>query len=200
LRIPFTTGLLIGIGETTQDRVEALLAIRDLQEQYGHIQEVIIQNFRAKPETAMEHAPEAPLREMLDTVARARIILGGEMNVQVPPNLSTYDGTAFYPIYLEAGINDWGGISPVTIDYVNPEAPWPHVAQMRREMSTRHFELRARFPVYPEYILRKSQYLPESLRNRLRLEADPQGYIRQGELGLLWGEEELNRAAHGLSN
>jgi 7,8-didemethyl-8-hydroxy-5-deazariboflavin synthase CofG subunit len=189
LRIAFTTGLLIGIGETTEERVEALLAIRELQEQYGHIQEVIIQNFRPKPKTPMRNAPEASVREMLDTVARARIILGGEMNVQVPPNLSNQGGTVCYPIYLEAGVNDWGGISPVTIDYVNPEAPWPHLAHMRREMSTRHFELRARFPVYPEYILRKSHYLPESVRNRLRLEADPHGYIRHSGQTLLWGQE-----------
>jgi 7,8-didemethyl-8-hydroxy-5-deazariboflavin synthase CofG subunit len=189
LQIPFTTGLLIGIGETTKDRVEALLAIRELQEQYGHIQEVIIQNFRPKPETPMRDAPEASVSEMLDTVARARIILGGEMNIQVPPNLSNHGGKVFYPIYLEAGINDWGGISPVTIDYVNPEAPWPHLAQLRREMSTRHFELQARFPVYPEYILRKSEYLPECVRNRLRSEADPQGYIRDIEQSLLWGGE-----------
>jgi FO synthase len=190
LRIPFTTGLLIGIGETPEDRAESLLAIRDLQEQYGHIQEVIIQNFRPKPETPMKDAPEASVRAMLDTVAKARIILGAEMNIQVPPNLSYQGGTAFYPIYLEAGINDWGGISPVTIDYVNPEAPWPHLDQMRREMSSRHFALRARFPVYPEYILSKSHYLPERLRNRLRLDADSHGYVRHSEQRLFWREEK----------
>ena len=177
LKVAFTTGLLIGIGETSQERVEALLAIRDLQEQYGHIQEVIIQNFRAKPGTPMEHAPEASVEEMLETVATARMILGEKMNLQVPPNLSLNNGSASYPVYLEAGINDWGGISPVTIDYVNPEAPWPHIAQLRQEMDERGFELRARFPVYPEYILGKRDYLPESLRDRLRSEADPQGYI-----------------------
>jgi FO synthase len=138
----------------------------------------------------MKDAPEASVREMLDTVSRARIILGGEMNIQVPPNLSYQGGSVTYPIYLEAGINDWGGISPVTIDYVNPEAPWPHLNQLRHEMSSRHFELRTRFPVYPEYILRKSHYLPESLRNRLRSEADPHGYVRYSEQSLFWGEED----------
>ncbi|MBI4457229.1 MAG: 7,8-didemethyl-8-hydroxy-5-deazariboflavin synthase CofG [Acidobacteria bacterium] len=177
LKIPFTTGLLIGIGETVEERVEALLAIRDLQEQYGHIQEVIIQNFRAKPGTPMEHAREASLAEMLQVVATARIIFGGEMNIQVPPNLASDDGNDSYLIYLNAGINDWGGISPVTIDYVNPEAPWPHIARMRREMDTAGFELRARFPVYPEYIVENDHYLPEHLLRRLRCEADPQGYL-----------------------
>ena len=172
LQIPFTTGLLIGIGETPEERIDALLAIKDLQDRFGHIQEVILQNFRAKPGTQMEKASEASHLEMLETVAAARIILGSQMNIQVPPNLSSQ-----YLDYLEAGINDWGGISPVTIDYVNPEAAWPNIIALKQEMNSRGYELRARFPVYPEYILHQSQFLPPSLLKRLRLEADSQGYF-----------------------
>lgn len=172
LQIPFTTGLLIGIGETPEERIDALLAIKDLQDRFGHIQEVILQNFRAKPGTAMEKASEPSHREMLETVAAARIILGSEMNIQVPPNLSSQ-----YLDYLEAGINDWGGISPVTIDFVNPEAAWPNILALKQEMNSRGYDLRARFPVYPEYILHRSQFLPPPLLKRLRLEADSQGYF-----------------------
>ncbi|MFQ5929829.1 MAG: 7,8-didemethyl-8-hydroxy-5-deazariboflavin synthase CofG [Acidobacteriota bacterium] len=178
LKIPFTTGLLIGIGETMEERLEALRAIADLHKKYGHIQEVIIQNFRSKPDTPMGEAPEPSIQEILETVAMARLTLGGEMNIQVPPNLSMHNGKASYLVYLKGGINDWGGISPLTIDYVNPEAPWPHIVRMRRQMIEQGFELRARFPVYPEYILQKSDYLPESVKRRLHSEADSQGYIR----------------------
>ena len=124
LGIPFTSGILIGIGETRQDRIESLLAIRQLHREYGHIQEVIVQNFRAKPETPMGDSRDASSEELLWTVAAARILLGPEANVQVPPNLSADD----YQVYLDAGINDWGGVSPLTIDYVNPEAPWAGLA------------------------------------------------------------------------
>src|SRR5205807_733482 len=124
-RVPFTTGILIGIGETRAERLEALAAIRDLAARYGHVQEVIVQNFRAKPGTKMAHAPEPPLDELLWTAAAARIVLGPEASIQCPPNLSYED----FPCLLEAGIDDWGGISPVTIDHVNPEAPWPDVAR-----------------------------------------------------------------------
>ena len=183
LKIPFTTGLLIGIGETAQERVEALHAIRMLSKQYGHIQEVIIQNFRAKPGTPMGDAPDATVEEMVETVATARIILGGEMNIQVPPNLACSPGWSSYLQYLQAGINDWGGISPVTIDYVNPEAPWPHVAEMQDQMDALGFELRARFPAYPEYIVKRREYLPQSLLGRLCTEADFQGYLPRGGWG-----------------
>ncbi len=128
LRIPFTTGILIGIGETREERIEALLAIRDLHERYGHIQEVIVQNFRAKPGTKMAGAAEPSLDEELWTAAAARLVLGAEMNIQAPPNLS-YDD---FPRLLDAGINDWGGVSPVTIDHVNPEAPWPEIERLER--------------------------------------------------------------------
>ena len=181
LQIPFTTGLLIGIGETPEERINALLAIKDLHDRFGHIQEVILQNFRAKPGTKMEGASEASHLEMLETVALARIILGGQMNIQVPPNLSSR-----FLDYLEAGINDWGGISPVTRDYVNPEAPWPHLIQLKKEMNSRGYELRARFPVYPEYLLQKSHFLPPSLLEQLRLECDSEGYLAAHELGESW--------------
>ena len=125
----------------------------------------------------MELAPEPSSRETLETVARARMILGKDMNIQVPPNLLASGGSTPYWTYLEAGINDWGGISPLTIDYVNPEAPWPQISQLRSEMNSRNFELSARFPVYPEYLLKKSGYVPASIWERLRREASPQGYI-----------------------
>ncbi|MEE8350030.1 MAG: 7,8-didemethyl-8-hydroxy-5-deazariboflavin synthase CofG [Acidobacteriota bacterium] len=173
-KIPFTTGLLVGIGETREERIEALHAIRDLQDRFGHIQEVIIQNFLAKPTTPMESSSEAGMEEMMETVALARIILGPEMNVQVPPNLSSS-----YLMYLGAGINDWGGISPVTRDYVNPEAPWPHIARMKQEMGDLGYQLRARFPVYPEYFIEGEGHgeIPRVLRKRLRAEADEQGFF-----------------------
>ena len=145
LRIPFTTGILIGIGETREERIEALVAIRDLHERYGHIQEVIVQNFRAKPGTKMAGAAEPSLDEELWTAAAARLVLGAEMNIQAPPNLS-YDD---FPRLLDAGINDWGGVSPVTIDHVNPEAPWPEIERLESATRAAGLELAARLPVYP---------------------------------------------------
>ena len=137
--VPLTTGILIGIGETRAERVEALCAIRDLGAQYGHIQEVIVQNFRAKAGTKMAHAPEPALEELLWTAATARILLGAEWNIQAPPNLSYAD----FPRLLDAGINDWGGISPVTVDHVNPEAPWPEVDRLRAATEERGLRLAA---------------------------------------------------------
>ena len=147
-RVPFTTGILIGIGETRAERVEALLAIRDLAAAHGHVQEVIVQNFRAKPGTRMAEAAEPPLDELLWTIAVARILLGADAHVQAPPNLSFAD----FPRLLDAGIDDWGGVSPVTIDHVNPEAPWPEVDRLRGATESRGLELAPRLPVYPEWI------------------------------------------------
>ncbi len=147
LRIPFTTGILLGIGETAEERVDALFAIADLQRAHGHIQEVIIQNFRAKPEIAMAAAPEPTAGEMARAVAVARLVLGGEMNVQAPPNLNPDD----HRLLLRAGINDWGGISPVTRDYVNPEAAWPHIDGLAATCHAEGFSLRERLAIYPEY-------------------------------------------------
>ena len=188
LEIPVTTGLLVGIGETAQERREALHLIRELHQRYGHIQEVIIQNFRAKAATPMRWTSELSSQETLRTVAEARMILGPEMNIQVPPNLSGSNRKADYLEFLNAGINDWGGISPVTIDHVNPEAPWPHLAQLRREVEDRNFQLRARFPLYPEFILRKNNCLPACLRRRLEVDADAKGFVPQAELEPLWEE------------
>jgi FO synthase len=147
-RVPFTTGILIGIGETRAERIDALLAIRELAERHGHVQEVIVQNFRAKPGTRMAHAAEPPLEELLWTIAVARILLGPNAHVQAPPNLSYED----FPQLLDAGIDDWGGVSPVTIDHVNPEAPWPELEGLRAATESRGLELAARLPVYPEWI------------------------------------------------
>ena len=176
LGVPFTTGILIGIGETREDRVEALLAIRRLHQAYGHIQEVIIQNFRAKPATPMAGAPDASTLDLLWTVAVSRVILGPDMNVQVPPNLSAQD----YQIYLDAGINDWGGVSPLTIDFVNPEAPWPGLADLRDRSLDMGFELRPRLPVYPEYFVGTDRYLSATLKTKVTELANAEGYVEGG--------------------
>jgi len=162
LAIAFTTGILIGIGETMEERIDSLLAIRTLHEKYGHIQEVIIQNFRAKPEIPMAAHPEPSLEDMLRTIAVARLILGPHMNVQAPPNLS-YDD---FPRLLEAGINDWGGISPVTKDFINPEAAWPQIARLQAETESRGFVLRERLALYPEFV-RREEFLSPRVRDRV---------------------------------
>jgi FO synthase len=146
-RVPFTTGILIGIGETRTERIEALLAIRDAHDRHGHIQEVIIQNFRAKPGTRMAHAPEPSLDDHAWTIAVARLIFGPAMNIQAPPNLRP-DGLA---MLVRAGINDWGGVSPVTPDHVNPEAPWPHLADLRGATESAGRTLAERLAIYPEF-------------------------------------------------
>ena len=176
LRLPFTTGILIGIGDTREDRIESLLAIRNLHRRFGHVQEVIVQNFRAKPGTAMAGKLDADTIELLWSVAAARLILGPDANVQVPPNLSADN----YRIYLEAGINDWGGVSPLTIDFVNPEAPWPALTQLREQTETAGFQLKPRLPVYPEYFLTTGDYLPEALLTRVRALADDDGFVQGG--------------------
>ena len=173
LSIAFTTGILIGIGETMDERIDSLLAIRTLHEKYGHIQEVIIQNFRAKPEIPMAAHPEPSLENMLRTIAIARLILGPHMNIQAPPNLSYGD----FPLLLEAGINDWGGISPVTKDFINPEAAWPQIARLQAETESRGFTLRERLAIYPEFVHR-DEFLSPSLRNRIAEVAGPDGFAR----------------------
>ncbi len=172
LKIPFTTGILIGIGETGEERVDSLLAIRAMHEGYGHIQEVIIQNFRAKPGIPMRDHPEPTSEDMLRTTAVARLILGPSMNLQAPPNL-----TQDYGRLLDAGINDWGGVSPLTRDFINPEAPWPHVMALRAVTQTRGYHLRQRLPVYPEYILERREYLPPELAERIQASVDVDGLV-----------------------
>jgi FO synthase len=163
---------LIGIGENWAERIDALLAIRDLHARYGHIQEVIVQNFRAKPSIPMHAHPDASRDDMLKTIALARLIFGGEMNLQAPPNL-TPDG---YELYLEAGINDWGGVSPLTPDFINPEAPWPALKILSQKSAAAGFDLKARLPIYPEYI-REEFVAPSVLRCIERL-AGADGLVR----------------------
>jgi FO synthase len=147
LRIPFTTGILLGIGETPEERVDALFAIADLQRAHGHIQEVIVQNFRAKDAIPLADAPEPTAGDMARAIAVARLVFGGEMNLQAPPNLNPND----HRLLLRAGINDWGGISPVTRDYVNPEAAWPQIAALAATCHAEGFTLGERLAIYPEF-------------------------------------------------
>jgi len=172
LKIPFTTGILVGIGETGEERVDSFLAIRAMHERYGHVQEVIVQNFRAKPGIPMCDHPEPTSEDMLRTAAVARLILGPSMNLQAPPNL-----TQDYGRLLDAGINDWGGVSPLTRDFINPEALWPHLAALRAVTEGRGFLLRQRLPVYPEYILHRREYLPPELAERIRASAGSDGLV-----------------------
>ena len=172
-RIPFTTGILIGIGETPEERVDSLIAIRDLHEKYGHIQEVIIQNFRAKSSTPMVNWPEPDRDDLLRTLAVARLLMP-EMNLQAPPNLSD----PHYGDLLDGGINDWGGVSPLTPDFINPEKPWPHLGELERRTQAKGFALRQRLPVYPEFIwLAKGK--SSLLAGRLGSSADLDGYARR---------------------
>lgn len=174
LQIPFTTGILMGIGETRAERVDALAAIRDLHERYGHIQEVIIQSFRAKPRIPMREAPEPSLAELLRTLAVARLMLGPEINIQAPPNLSV----DVYPRLLAAGLNDWGGISPLTLDHINPERPWPMIRDLRRATEGEGFALRERLAIYPEFAARP-EFLVEALRPRVSALIDDQGLVKE---------------------
>jgi FO synthase len=175
LEIPFTTGILIGIGETRAERIEALEAIRALHERYGHVQEVIVQNFRAKAGTKMAGYPEPPLEDLLWTARAAREVLGPDMHVQVPPNLS-YDD---FPRLLEAAIDDWGGVSPVTIDHVNPEAPWPEIELLRAATEAAGFELAARLPIYPEYVADLERWADPRVAREIRRHADADGLARE---------------------
>jgi FO synthase len=171
-KVPFTTGILIGIGETREERIDSLLAIRDLHERYGHIQEVIIQNFRAKPATKMAGAQEPELAELMWTLAIARIIFGPEMNLQAPPNLTPDQ----YSLLIDAGLNDWGGVSPVTPDHVNPEMPWPEIVKLREHTQRAGKELVERLAVYPRYCLDAANWQDPSLVSRVTRAADSQGY------------------------
>ncbi len=171
LAVPFTSGILIGIGETRLERVEALLVLRDLHARHGHIQEIIVQNFRAKPDTRMAAREEPSADDLLWTAAVARLVLGPAMNIQVPPNLS-----ADYPRLLSAGINDWGGISPVTADHVNPEAPWPAVAALDRASAEAGFRLTERLAVYPSHV--GDRWLDPALRTRVLHMTDAEGFAR----------------------
>jgi len=172
LRIPFTTGILIGIGETLDERVDALFAIREAHEKHGHVQEVIVQNFRAKPDTLFAGRTEPTALDVARTAAVARLILGSTVNLQVPPNLSQ----DAYGFYLLAGINDWGGISPVTRDFINPEMAWPQIATLGGVTREAGFELRERLAAYPEY-LRDSKWMAEPLRRQALAWTDAAGLV-----------------------
>jgi FO synthase len=175
LRIPFTSGLLLGIGETPEERVDTLLAIRDLADRYGHIQECIVQPFHPKPGTRMRWASPLSLEEVAAWVALARLALGPDANVQAPPNLS--------PDTLErllaAGANDWGGVSPVTVDFINPEAPWPTLVDLRRRTEAAGARLVDRLPVYPRHLADPSFFEPAVREAALR-RAGPDGYALPG--------------------
>ncbi len=171
--VPFTTGLLIGIGESPEDRVDTLLAIRGLRERYGHIQEVIVQKFRVKPTIPMAHWPEPSHGEMLRAVAVARLLLP-EVNIQAPPNLSA----PYYDDLMDAGINDWGGISPLTPDFINPEKPWPHLEQLRQRTEAKGSTLSQRLPVYPEFV-RAAMRRPGLLSERMLTATGDDGLARR---------------------
>ena len=173
--VPFTTGILIGIGETRLERIESLLAIRRIHEQYGHIQEVIVQNFRAKSQTKMAQAPEPDLEELIWTLAISRLIFGPQMNIQAPPNLSP----GVLPQLISGGINDWGGVSPVTPDHVNPEAPWPHLDNLARETEAAGKFLEQRLTVYPEYLRAGPQWLDGSVLPVAMSHSDGMGFARR---------------------
>ncbi|MSP42002.1 MAG: 7,8-didemethyl-8-hydroxy-5-deazariboflavin synthase subunit CofH, partial [Alphaproteobacteria bacterium] len=173
-RVPFTSGILIGIGETRRERIEALLSLRDLHDAHGHIQEIIVQNFRAKPDTRMSEAPEPDLDDLLWTIAVARLIFGPEMSIQAPPNLSP----GVLPQLIAAGINDWGGVSPVTPDFVNPEAPWPHLDDLDAKTAAAGKHLVQRLTIYPAYAQAPQRWLDTALHTRVLQSHDSEGFGR----------------------
>jgi len=176
LSIPFTTGILIGIGETPEERVDALQAIRAAHGKYGHVQEVIIQPFRAKPDIRMAQAPEPSKEDLQRTIAVARLILGGQINIQSPPNLLSED----YPDLLKAGINDWGGISPVTKDFINPEAAWPQLSSLAARTASAGFVLRERLAIYPEFSS-QPEFINDHLKPHVQKLRGEDGYARNGD-------------------
>ncbi|MET7417615.1 bifunctional FO biosynthesis protein CofGH [Dactylosporangium sp. NPDC005555] len=167
--VPFTTGILIGIGETIEERAEALFAIRRTMREYGHIQEVIVQNFRAKPDTAMRGMPDAELHELAATVAVARLVLGPKARIQAPPNLIDEE----HGLLLRAGIDDWGGVSPVTPDHVNPERPWPAIQDLSDKSAQHGFQLKERLTIYPEYATKQDPWLDPRLKGHVDALMDP---------------------------
>jgi len=175
LRIPFTSGLLLGIGETDAERVDTLLAIRDLDDRHGHIQEVIVQPFHPKPDTPMRGAEALSDAQVAGWVALARLVLGPRMNVQAPPNLAP----DVLEQLLRAGLNDWGGVSPVTVDFINPEAPWPALAELRRRTEAAGQRLVERLPVYPEHLLHRPEFFEPRVREAALRLVDEQGWVRR---------------------
>ncbi|MBX6168435.1 MAG: 7,8-didemethyl-8-hydroxy-5-deazariboflavin synthase CofG, partial [Thermobispora bispora] len=189
LSVPFTTGILIGIGETIEERVDSLFAIRRVAREYGGIQEVIVQNFRAKPDTAMRGMPDADLHDLAATIAVARLILGPKMRIQAPPNLIGGE----YALMIRAGIDDWGGVSPLTPDHVNPERPWPQIEELAERTAAAGFRLRERLTIYPEYVRAGEPWLDPRLREHVAALADPEtGLAREGAapVGRPWQEPD----------
>lgn len=173
--VPFTSGILIGIGETRRERVESLLALRKLQQRHGHLQEIIVQNFRAKPNTRMAQSPEPDLDELLWTIAVARLIFGGAMNIQAPPNLSP----GVLPQLIAAGINDWGGVSPLTPDHVNPEAPWPQLEKLAQETASAGKSLEQRLTIYPAFVCDADKWLDQELQPAVLKQSDSCGFAKR---------------------
>jgi FO synthase len=174
LNIPFTSGLLLGIGENDVERVDTLLVIAGLAERYGHIQEVIVQPFHPKPDTPMRAVAPLSNEEVAGWVAIARLILGPDMNVQAPPNLAP----DVLELLLRSGLNDWGGVSPVTVDFINPEAPWPTLALLRQRTEAAGRRLVERLPVYPEHLLYRPEYFEPAVRGAALRLVDETGYVR----------------------
>ena len=172
LKVPFTTGILVGIGESAEDVIDSLFAIRELHLRYGHVQEVIVQNFVPKPEIPMSDWPAPSQRSFARTVALARLLLGPQMNIQAPPNLSP----GGLELLLDSGLNDWGGISPLTLDHINPEAPWPEITKLAVLVGSKGLLLRERLAVYPEYTDRREFFSPRVWK-RLQERATPDGYL-----------------------
>jgi FO synthase subunit 1 len=174
LKIPLTTGLLVGIGESPEELIDSLYIIKEIHHKYGHIQEIIMQNFVPKPETGMAKSLPASYDYFFKSVALVRIIMP-QMNIQVPPNLNSED----FGKYIDAGINDWGGISPITIDHVNPESPWPSIESIKCVTNSRGYNLRARLPIYPEFLDKADDFIPDKLRSYIDLLADYTGLVRE---------------------
>lgn len=196
--VPFTTGILIGIGETHRERAEALLAIRTTARAYAGIQEVIVQNFRAKPDTKMRATPDADLHELAATIAVARLLLGPRMRIQAPPNLIGEQ----YEEMIRAGIDDWGGVSPLTPDHVNPERPWPQIDELAARTAAASFELRERLTIYPEYVTAGEPWLDPRLRGHVDALADPETGLATGAIpaGRPWQEPDGGPAAGGRTD
>jgi FO synthase len=199
LSVPFTTGLLIGIGENVTERAESIFELRRVARQYGHVQEVIIQNFRAKPDTAMRHVDDLGLDEYLATIAVSRLVLGPKVRLQAPPNLVDLEECR---ALLGAGVDDWGGVSPLTPDHVNPERPWPSLERLRAITAEAGFELRARLTVHPEYVVAGEPWIDPRVSGHVAALADDDGLVRENvrPTGLPWQEPDGGFAAVGRTD
>jgi len=176
LKIPFTTGLLIGIGENDKEIIDSLFAIKKLHDKYDHIQEIIIQNFRAEPRTEMENNKEPTVEQLLKIVIVTRLIFGKDMSIQIPPNLNMN----YCELFILSGIDDWGGISPITMDFINPDFPWPKIEDLEKITKNNGFDFKERLPIYPKYI-KKSEFMSKSIKDKVFSLADNEGYVRRSD-------------------